>query len=47
MDTQKLLKKIDKLKEEQVCKYSSCIRNLINRYPDYYKDKEYAQTFKK
>lgn len=47
METQKLFEQIDKLKEEQVYKYSSCIRNLINKYPDYYKDKEYAQAFKK
>jgi len=45
MDTQKLFKQIDKLKEEQVNKYSSCIKNLINKYPDYYKDKDYARVF--
>ena len=47
MDTKKLLQQIDKLKNEQVEKYSICIKSLINKYPEYYKDKDYAQVFNK
>ena len=45
MDKQKLFKKIEELKEEQIEKYCICIKNLINKYPNYYKNKDYAQVF--
>lgn len=47
MDKQKLLKQVNELKKEQIEKYSICIRNLINKYPNYYKNKKYAQAFNK
>lgn len=47
MDKQKLFKKIDKLKGQQVEKYSSCVRKLVQKYPEYYKDKDYAKEFYK
>ena len=36
---------IQKIKKKQVEQIKDCITKLVNKYPDYYKDKEYAQKF--
>ena len=32
---------------EQVTKYSMIIKDLINKYPEYYRRKDYAEVFNK
>lgn len=36
---------IEKIKKKQVKNIKDCISKVVNKYPDYYKDKEYAQKF--
>lgn len=36
---------IKEIKKKQVEQIKDCITNLVNKYPDYYKGKEYAQKF--
>lgn len=36
---------IQEIKNKQVKQIKDCIIDLINKYPNYYKDKEYAQKF--
>lgn len=46
MDKKRLLLNIENLKHNQTKKYEECIVRLINKYPSYYKNKEYAKYFK-
>lgn len=36
---------IQALRKKQVERIKDCITKIVNEYPDYYKDKEYAQKF--
>lgn len=36
---------IEKIKKQQVENIKDSIIKIVNKYPDYYKDKEYAQKF--
>lgn len=36
---------IQEIKKKQVKTIKECITKIVNKYPDYYKDKEYAQKF--
>lgn len=46
MDKEKLFKKIEEKKEEQVNKYVKVIKKIVNDDKEYYKNKDYAERFK-
>ncbi len=45
MDIEKIIKKINENKSIQVDKYVETIKELVKKYPEYYKDKDYAKKF--
>lgn len=47
MDEKKLLNKIKDNRKKQVEKYVDCVKNIVQRDPIYYKNKKYAERFKK
>ena len=45
MDTKKIIKKINENKSNQVDKYVEYIKEIVKKYPEYYKNKDYAKKF--
>ena len=45
MDTEVIFKKINENQRKQVDKYVEIIKEIVKKYPEYYKDKDYAKKF--
>lgn len=45
MDIEVILKKINENQGKQVDKYVKNIKDIVKKYPEYYKDKDYAKKF--
>ena len=52
MNLNKIISVIEKAKNDELAKkiingYEYCIKKIVEKYPDYYYNKEYAREFKK
>ena len=45
MNTEVIFKKINENQRKQVDKYVEIIKEIVKKYPEYYKDKDYAKKF--
>lgn len=45
MDIEVIFKKINENQGKQVDKYVKNIKDIVKKYPEYYKDKDYAKKF--
>lgn len=46
MDKEKIKENVKKLKQGDTKRYRDSIKELVNKYPSYYKNKNYAEKFK-